>query len=116
MSKENRKAMVMQAMQEKITPGIFRIICEVSERSYIGASMNMEKAFNRHAGELKFKSHPCKTLQEDWDKFGVTAFKTEFVAEVPADRVPDFSLLNKMLIEYYEVFIQEGIKVEKLLQ
>ncbi len=115
MNKENRKELVMKAMQEKRTPGIFKIQCKNSEILYLGASLTLEKALNRHVGELKCNSHKNLNMQSDWNKFGEEAFSIETIAKVPEDRDPDFTFLMKLLTEQIQIYTDKGFKVEKLL-
>ncbi|MBP7564038.1 MAG: GIY-YIG nuclease family protein [Candidatus Cloacimonetes bacterium] len=96
MNKEDRKMLVMKAMQEPKTPGVFLITCKDSGNLYMGTSMTTEKAYNRHVSELKFGNHNCRKMQEDWNRYGEASFQFEILAKVPEDRIPDFSLLKKM--------------------
>ena len=116
MNKEDRKMLVMKAMQEPKTPGVFLITCTANGNLYIGTSMTTEKAYNRHVSELKFGNHNCQKMQEDWNRYGEASFQIETLAKVPEDRIPDFSILKKMENELYQKYIDNGFSVEKLLQ
>lgn len=115
MNKAERKEKAMKAMQEKQTPGIFKLICQDSGRVYLGASMVVEKAYNRHVSELNFKSHVCRNLQNDWDTYGEKSFMFEPGPYIPEDRDPDFAYLMKMLDAECKKLSETGKEAEKLL-
>lgn len=116
MDKQKRKEMVMQAMQEKATPCIYLITNLISNKRYIGSTMNYEKVMNKHLAMLKFHSHYSTSMQEDWDNYGEQSFKIENIGKVPENRDADFSLLTKLQNEAILEFQKKGIYPEKLLQ
>lgn len=54
--------------------GIYRILCLVNSRAYIGASVNTVKRCKSHVRALNTNRHPTLDLQRDWNKYGKQKF------------------------------------------
>lgn len=64
------------------TMGVYAIRNMVTDRTYIGSSINVSARLHQHRCLLRATRHPNKILQGDWDAFGDAAFETHIVTEV----------------------------------
>lgn len=62
--------------------GIYQITCSVSNKIYIGSSVNVKKRWRDHRSALRKKSHVNPHLQSAWCKYGEESFVFELVEEV----------------------------------
>lgn len=65
-------------MAKKII-GIYKITCTANGKSYIGQSIDIKRRFNQH------KRTPPARMREDFQNFGVDAFKFEILEECAAN-------------------------------
>lgn len=63
------------------TCGVYRILCTVNNKIYIGSSVNMRVRQNTHINDLKKGVHRNKHLQNAWNKYGQGAFTFEVIEE-----------------------------------
>lgn len=61
--------------------GIYKILCLINNKSYIGQSINIQKRFNSHKYDLNRGKHRIKQLQDDWNKYGPENFVFEILEE-----------------------------------
>lgn len=65
---------------ERLNCGIYRIICEVCERFYIGSSKHIDERWETHRWELRRKKGTNNKLQFCWDDHnGEKSFKCEIL-------------------------------------
>ena len=94
--------------------GVFQIRNIVNGKIYVEGSVNLDKIWNRHKGELKFNGHRNVTLQKDWNEFGEDNFLFEILSEIKEDetRKIDYTKeskqLAKMFIEELKPFGEKG--------
>ena len=81
-----------------MTVGIYAIICNKTWRSYVGQSVNIEKRVKTHFQLLRDNKHQNKTLQSDFNLYGLASFTSEII-EVVSDKA---QLIQRE--KYYELF------------
>ena len=72
-----------------MTAGIYKILCSVTSRYYIGSAVNTAQRWRQHTHQLRHGSHRNPKLQAAWSKYGEASFTWHVVEEVP--------YLNKLL-------------------
>lgn len=55
--------------------GVYRIKCLVTQRCYIGSSVNMDGRIATHIRELCWGNHPNVELQQDWAEHHIENFR-----------------------------------------
>lgn len=65
-----------------MTKGIYKLFTDLSDKVYIGSSVNIEHRFNVHRSLLRSEMHPSKTLQEEINLAGLDALKVRLIEEV----------------------------------
>lgn len=60
-------------------PGIYKITCVTSGRTYIGSSKNIRSRIGSHITRLKGGYHHNPLVQNTWDKHGAANFTAEVV-------------------------------------
>jgi len=61
--------------------GIYGIQNLITDRVYVGSSVNMSNRLKHHTALLKQGNHPNKHLQRSWNKHGEKSFKFFFIEE-----------------------------------
>jgi group I intron endonuclease len=59
--------------------GIYKITNIVTEKIYIGSSINIYRRFREHVLKLQINIHPNKHLQNSYFKYGIECFKFETI-------------------------------------
>ena len=59
------------------TSGIYKIVCSVTGKIYIGSSINLWQRKIAHWRDLRGRAHHSRHLQRAWDKYGEVAFVFE---------------------------------------
>lgn len=62
---------------------IYKIICKVNNRLYIGQTKRFTIRKREHINDLKANRHSNVYLQEDFNKYGMSEFTFEIVENVP---------------------------------
>lgn len=68
-------------------PGIYRIVNNVSNTTYIGSSTQMSRRLSRHALLLKRGQHGNAYLQAAWNKYGASVFTFECLITCDKERL-----------------------------
>ena len=85
--------------------GIYKITCSVNGRVYVGETKSIPSRWHSHKSDLsRPKAQTNSLLQEDWDKFGESAFIFEIVEETEKDK----ALLLERELFYIRKFHDEG--------
>lgn len=61
------------------TSGIYRILCTVNNKSYIGSAYDLYRRWNNHRSTLRKGTHCNRHLQNAWNKYGVDTFAFEIL-------------------------------------
>src|SRR5262249_18068419 len=68
--------------------GVYRIINEVTRKSYFGSSLHVQERLATHRRRLRRAIHHSVLLQRAWEKHGEAAFVFEIVLKcLPEDRL-----------------------------
>ncbi len=65
-SPSDKRAMKRQYLEAKVPAGVYAIRNRLNGRVYVGASLNVDGAINRHRFELQQKNHRNPALLRDW--------------------------------------------------
>lgn len=63
---------------EKIV-GVYRIVNNVTNKMYIGQTVNFRRRVTEHKCDLKYNRHSNPELQRDYNKYGLNSFKFELL-------------------------------------
>lgn len=66
--------------------GIYRIICEVNNRCYVGSTVDLYRRFVQHCVRLRGDFHHSKRLQRAWNKYGADKFAFEVIEFITDSR------------------------------
>lgn len=85
-----------------MTVGIYRITNTLTNESYIGSSVDIEKRFDKHLNDLRNHTHHNIKLLEDFELYGELVFKLEILKEydTPPDREYLYAEENTFISEY----------------
>jgi GIY-YIG catalytic domain len=98
-----------------VKTGIYAIICLLRGFWYVGKSFELAKRINHEFWELRNNRHPCKPLQDDWNRFGPDQFKTtllESVADESQLCARERAWTKKLLVEE-KVYNQQNAITER---
>jgi hypothetical protein len=87
--------------------GVYVIRNLVNQRVFVGASMNVDAAMNRHRFELGLNHHRNRILLRDWQQFGADNMRFEVIDLVKKNDDPAFDYkaeLASMLALWSEEF------------
>ncbi len=70
--------------------GVYVIRNRVNGRVFIGASLNVDAAINRHRFELRLNSHRHRDLLRDWQQFGADNMRFEVLDLIGKQDDPAF--------------------------
>lgn len=59
--------------------GVYKIICTVTDKCYVGSSKHIHFRWNEHKQQLRSNSHSNPKLQHAWNKYGEQAFVFEII-------------------------------------
>lgn len=68
-----------------INKGIYKITCSVTNKFYIGSSVNLKRRIYWHLWELRNNKHANVHLQHAYNKYGKDQFKIEIIEFFPKD-------------------------------
>lgn len=69
--------------------GIYSITNTINNKRYIGHTTNIKRRWNYHRCYLKNNSHDNQHLQDDYNKYGLSAFKFEVLEECLKTQLDD---------------------------
>jgi hypothetical protein len=99
--------------------GVYVIRNLVSDKIFVGSSMDLTAIFNRTRFQLAAGAHPNKELEADWKHLGAAKFEFEVVEElVPRDDPnydykADLEVLEDLWLEKLEPYGERGYNEKK---
>jgi hypothetical protein len=88
LSKESRKDVIRKFKEREPSIGVYAVRCTTTGRAWVGASKNLEATQNGCWFCLRSGSHQDKSLQQEWDAQGESAFKYEILGCVDKEVHP----------------------------
>jgi hypothetical protein len=94
--------------------GVFRITNVANEKIFLGKGMNVRGILNSQQAKLHAGLHPCRELQQDFDKLGAGKFVFEIIDElVSCDKSPremqdDLVALEELWLEKLRPYGDRG--------
>ncbi len=85
MTRPDHRALRASYKQTPRKAGVYTIRCRLTDTNWIGTSLDLEKAPNRHWFTLKMGNHSCPSLQTAWNAHGPDAFDFEIVDTLDDD-------------------------------
>jgi group I intron endonuclease len=67
--------------------GIYKIVCNVNGKAYIGAARVLNKRIKAHIRMLKENVHENNDLQKDWNNYGESLFDVSEIAHCGVDEL-----------------------------
>ena len=93
MTSEARKQAIRKFKERKAAPGIYAVECSATGQKWVGSSRNLDANRNGLWFTLRHNGHYDKTLQQEWNAQGETAFEYRILEsldhDVAALNVPD---------------------------
>ncbi len=86
--KESRKESIRRFKERKSLLGAYAVRCTVTGRVWVGTSRNLDAAKNGCWFCLRTGSHQEKSLQEEWNAQGESAFQYEILGALDEDVHP----------------------------
>lgn len=86
----DRKDLIRQYKETRRPMGVYRVHNTVSDKSFVGASVDLPAMLNRQQAQLKFGAHRNKELQADWKALGPDAFVFEVLDTLTPPEKPDY--------------------------
>lgn len=77
-----RRDLTRQFKETRRPMGVYAIRNLADERVFVGGSMDLPAAMNRHRFELERRGHRHRALQQDWLRLGAQSFQFEVLATV----------------------------------
>ena len=84
-SSEFKKEAIRRFKEQKPNAGVFAIRCTVSGQAWVGGSKNLDAAKNSCWFQLRNRLHREKSLQQEWDAQGESAFEYEILDRLQDD-------------------------------
>ena len=81
--------------------GIYEIVNNISDKKYIGSSLNIEKRLYRHKNDLKNGKHVNIHLQREYNKYGFESFTFNVLEECSKDDIKQIE--QKYLNKIFEI-------------
>ena len=94
--------------------GVFLIRNTVTDKVFLGSSLNLPGIINRHKFALTNGNHPNKQLQSDWNQLGSNKFAFEIVDELApraaadVDYRTELNSLENLWLEKLQPFGDRG--------
>ena len=94
--KLRKKELTRQYKQDMPLAGVYAIRNRLNQRVFVGASMQLEGALNRHRTELRLSTHRNTALLQDWRTFGANNFTFDVLDTLAKREDPAFDYLGEL--------------------
>ncbi len=95
---KTRQEIKREYKERKKPAGVFQVKNTRNGKMFLGSSLNLEGALNRHLFELRMGSHRVAALQKDWNEYGPDAFVFEILEEVKVKDDADFDVKDELTL------------------
>lgn len=99
----SRKELKDQYKQRKAQMGVFQIRNIDSGKVLIDCSVDIPSSWNRTKAELRFGSHRCRELQDDWRALGEDGFELEVSDKENVDYQREVKSLLELVLEELDI-------------
>ena len=100
---------IIKKNEVKIITGIYAIKNEITQKYYIGQSININSRWNCHRYELNNNIHINQHLQNSWNKYGESNFSFSIIESCNAE---DLDSREKYWISYFNSF-KDGYNMDQ---
>ncbi|WP_054969622.1 GIY-YIG nuclease family protein [Alicyclobacillus ferrooxydans] len=102
---DRKKELRMKYQEQKTQAGVYHIKNKRNQLSFVDSTRNIN-TIQRQRFMLEHHTHPNKSLQADWDKFGADAFAFE-VLEILEKEPDEYYDLKGSLKKLKEKWVQQ---------
>lgn len=88
MTPDRRKAAISAYKERKSVAGVYALRCTPSGEVWVGATLNLDKIWNRIAFSLTTGADPHRALQAAWSAHGKAGFTFETLERLEAEDLP----------------------------
>ena len=92
----DKQTLKRQYLETKIRAGVYSIRNQITGRTLVAGSTNVQGTLNRHRFELRFGQHRNVMLAQDWAKHGETSFVFEVLDIVKPSEDPAFEATREL--------------------
>jgi hypothetical protein len=117
---QNQKQLKKDYQQTPRPMGVFLIRNNLSDKVFVGTSLDLPGIINRHKFALRAGVHANKALQADWNELGAENFAFEIVDELApragetVDYRAELEALEDLWLERLQPFNERGYNLPKL--
>src|ERR1039458_8590136 len=104
-SKESRKEAVRKFKERKSLLGAYAVRCTVTGHVWVGVSKNLDATKNGSWFTLRNGSHREKSLQDEWNEHGESAFQYEILVGLDEEVHP--LEVDDLLKEQKKIWIEQ---------
>lgn len=79
-----------------IPAGVWSITNSLTGKKFIGTSINLNAAWNRHKFQLQGNMHANKQLQQDWNTLGEQSFSFQVLTQIIPKDDPLFDIKTEL--------------------
>jgi hypothetical protein len=101
----DRRAAIAAYKERKSVAGVFALRCAATGEVFVGATPNIDKAFNRLRFSLSAGAHARPRLQAAWTAHGEAAFAFEALERLP--EAPSAYIRDAALKERRAVWLEK---------
>lgn len=111
---DRRKALIREYKQNPPPAGVYRITNRANGKILVGKGMNVQAKLNSHQAQLNMRCHRNKTLQQDWDRYGIEQFTfevldvLEFQNESPQKQQEELAALEELWLDKLQPYGEQG--------
>lgn len=117
---KDKKLLKNEYKQTSRPMGVFLIRNMVTDKVFVGVSLDLNGIINRHKFQLKMGVHPNARLQADWNNLGSDKFAFEILDEINprenshVDYREELAFLEKLWLEKLQPYDERGYNEKKL--
>ncbi|MDB5034421.1 MAG: LuxR family transcriptional regulator [Chlorobi bacterium] len=86
----DRRALKQEYKNRQHPIGVFRVHNTVSDKSFVGTSINLPAMLNRQRAQLQLGAHSIAAMQNDWNQLGADAFVFEMLDTLTPPETPGY--------------------------
>ena len=115
----DKKAAKLAYKASRRPMGVFLIRNLVSDKIFVGSTLDLSAMFNRIRFQLAAGAHPNKPLESDWKHYGAPKFEFEVLEEIVPREDPDYNyaadleVLEDLWLEKLEPYGEKGYNERK---